>query len=180
LGGSQGAEFINDFILRTLNQILSDYEVIHVCGMLNFKQVFAESQVVIEKGLERYYHLYPFLDEEKLKNAYRSANLVVSRAGSGSIFEIAAVGVPSILVPLSSAAGNHQAKNAYAYAETGAAIIMEQDNLTPNFFLEKTKYLFVKPEALEKMQEEALRFSKPLAAKTIARNILEYLTLEPV
>lgn len=177
LGGSQGAEFINNFVLEVLNRVLEDFEIIHICGISNLKEVQAEAQVVINKDLEKYYHLYSFLDEEKLKHAYRAADLVMSRSGAGSIFEIAAVGLPSILVPLPSAAANHQAKNAYTYAETGAAIVMEQDNLRPNFFLEKIQHIFAQSENLEKMKEEALRFSKPMAAKIIARNILEYLTL---
>jgi len=178
LGGSQGAEFINDFVLMILNNFLQDFEIIHVCGMLNLKGVETEARAVINKDLEKYYHLYSFLDEEKLKHAYKAVDFVMSRAGAGGIFEVAAMGLPSILVPLPSAAANHQAKNAYSYAETGAAIVMEQDNLTLNFFLEKIKYIFVRPQALEKMKEEALRFSKPMAAKTIARNILEYLSID--
>ncbi|MBU4479863.1 undecaprenyldiphospho-muramoylpentapeptide beta-N-acetylglucosaminyltransferase [Patescibacteria group bacterium] len=178
LGGSQGAEAINDFVLRVLNTLLEDFEIIHICGRENIKEVQAEAQVIIDKNLEKYYHPCSFLDEEKLKNAYKAADFAIARAGSGTIFEIAATAVPSILVPLPSAAANHQAKNAYTYAETGAAIVMEQDNLTPNFFLEKIRYLFARPSVLEKMKEEALRFSKPLAAKTAARNILEYLMLE--
>ncbi|MBU2540010.1 undecaprenyldiphospho-muramoylpentapeptide beta-N-acetylglucosaminyltransferase [Patescibacteria group bacterium] len=177
-GGSQGAEFINDFVLRILNSLLQEFEVIHLCGPNNLKQVQAEAQAIINKDLEPYYHPYAFLDEEKLKNAYRAADFIISRAGSGSIFEIAAIGIPSILVPLPSAAGNHQARNAYSYAETGAALVMEQDNLTENFFLEKLHYLLMHQKKLDKMKEEALRFSKPYAAKTIARTILEYLMLE--
>jgi UDP-N-acetylglucosamine--N-acetylmuramyl-(pentapeptide) pyrophosphoryl-undecaprenol N-acetylglucosamine transferase len=177
MGGSQGAEFINDFVLRILNALLTEFEIIHVCGIANIKAVQAESETVIKKELEKYYHPYSFFDEEKLRYAYGAADFVVSRAGSGSIFEIAGAGLPSILVPLPSAAGDHQAKNAYIYAENGASIVMEQDNLTPNFFMEKIHHLFARPENLEKMKEEALRFSKPLAAKAIARNILEYLAL---
>ncbi|MCX6719667.1 MAG: UDP-N-acetylglucosamine--N-acetylmuramyl-(pentapeptide) pyrophosphoryl-undecaprenol N-acetylglucosamine transferase, partial [Candidatus Staskawiczbacteria bacterium] len=106
IGGSQGAEFINDFVLRVLNDLLKEYEVIHVTGRENVSETQAEAQVVIEKGLEKYYHAVGFLDEEKIKHAYKSADLIVSRSGSGSIFEIAAVGKPSILVPLPSAAGD--------------------------------------------------------------------------
>lgn len=178
LGGSQGAEFINDFVLRALNMLLAEFEIIHVTGNANFKEVQVESQVIIDKNLVQYYHPVPFLDEEKLKNAYKAASLVISRAGSGSIFEIAAMGLPSILVPLPGAAGNHQAKNAYAYADTGAAIVMEQDNLTKNFFLENVHHLFSNPKKVEEMQEAALRFSKPQAAKVIARMVLEFLMLE--
>ncbi|MFA5878039.1 MAG: undecaprenyldiphospho-muramoylpentapeptide beta-N-acetylglucosaminyltransferase [Candidatus Staskawiczbacteria bacterium] len=177
-GGSQGAEAINDFVLRVLNGLLESFEVIHLCGFNNLKNVQNEAQVIINADLEKYYHPYAFLDEEKLRHAYRAAELVISRAGSGCIFEIAALGLPSILVPLPWAAGDHQARNAFVYAETGAAIVMEQDNLTPNFFLEKVRYLFAKSGGLDQMKEQAIRFAKPLAAKAIARNILEYLTLE--
>jgi len=178
MGGSQGAEAINDFVLRTLNELLPDFEILHICGQNNVKQVQAEVQVVIKKDLEQYYHLSGSLDEQKMKHAYRAADFVIARAGAGTIFEVAAMGIPSILIPLPGAAGNHQAKNAYTYSETGAAIVIEQGNLTANFFLATLRHLFINPEKIEKMKEEALRFSKPQSAKTIARDILEYLMLE--
>ena len=179
LGGSQGAKKINDFVLQVLNRILKNFEIIHQCGRENFKQVQDEAQVVINEELDKYYHLFSFLNEQELKHALKVANLIVSRAGSGTIFEAAAVGAPTILVPLPSAAANHQFKNAYAYADQGACLVIEQDNLTPNFFLEKLNYLFfLNPKELENMKNAALKFSKPEAAKVIARHILEYLVLE--
>ncbi len=177
-GGSQGAEAINDFVLNILNDFLKEFELIHICGRNNLAEVEAESQVIVDKDLVKYYHVVGFLDEEKLKHAYKVADLIISRSGSGSIFEIAALGKPSILVPLPSAAADHQAKNAYAYSQTGAALVLEQDNLTRNFFLNIIHNIFLHPDKLEKMREEALRFSKPLAGKAIAREILEYFTLE--
>jgi len=176
-GGSQGAETINDFVLRVLNELLKNYELIHLTGRANFKGQVAESEVVIDKNFAKYYHPVAFLDEEKLKHAYKAADFIISRSGSGSIFEISALGKPSILIPLPSAAGNHQAKNAYAYTSSGAGLVIEQDNLAPNFFMEKLRNIFLHQETLEKMKEEALRFSKPFAAKAIAREILEFLTL---
>jgi len=178
IGGSQGAEAVNDFVLRIINDLLKEYEVIHITGNQNIKEVSAEAQVVEEKDLDRYYHPIGFLDEEKIKHAYKIADLIISRSGSGSIFEIAAVGKPSILVPLPSAAGDHQSKNAYAYADTGAAIVIEQENLTPNFFMENIQLLFLHPEKLEEMKQSALAFAKPLAARAIAREILEFLMLD--
>jgi len=178
MGGSQGAEKINDFVLLILNNLLKDYEIIHVTGTQNLKETAAEAQVVEEKDLDRYYHPVGFLDEEKIKHAYKAADLIISRSGSGSIFEIAANGKPSILVPLPSAAGDHQSKNAYAYAETGAAMVIEQENLTPNFFMQNIQLLFLHPEKLEEMKEAALAFAKPLAARAIAREILEFLMLD--
>lgn len=174
MGGSQGAQAINDFVLRVLNDLLKDYEIIHVTGTLNNQGVEAESEVVVDKNLKKYYHPIAFLDEEKLKHAYKAADLVISRSGSGSIFEIAAAGIPSILIPLPSAAFNHQAKNAYVYAETGAAEVLEQENLTPNFFMEKIQLLFLHPEKLSQIKQSALGFAKPLAARFVAREILEF------
>lgn len=174
IGGSQGAEAINDFILLVLNDLLKKYEIIHVTGTENLRATIAEAQVVGEKDMAKYYHSIGLLDEEQMKHAYKVADLIISRSGSGSIFEIAANAKPSVLIPLPSAAGNHQFKNAYAYAETGAAVIVEQQNLKPNFLMEKIDLLFLHPEKLQEMSDAALRFAKPLAARAIAREILEY------
>jgi UDP-N-acetylglucosamine--N-acetylmuramyl-(pentapeptide) pyrophosphoryl-undecaprenol N-acetylglucosamine transferase len=178
IGGSQGAQTLNDFVLDILGQLLKDYEVIHVTGQENFKQDEAEAEVVTGRELWKYYHPVGFLNEEKMKHAYKAADLIISRAGASAIFEIAAVGKPSILIPLPSAAGDHQSKNAYVYGDTGAAMIMEQDNLTPNFFMENVQLLFLNPEKLESMKQAALVFAKPLAAKAVAREILEFLMLD--
>ncbi|MFQ6049470.1 MAG: undecaprenyldiphospho-muramoylpentapeptide beta-N-acetylglucosaminyltransferase [Candidatus Paceibacterales bacterium] len=177
LGGSQGAQRINDKILEILPEILKDFELIHQCGEKNFKEVKAEAKVMIIKDLEKYYHLFPFLKEEGLKQAYAISDLIVSRAGAGSIFEIAAVEKSAILVPLPEAAQNHQLKNAYTYAKDGAAIILEEENFTPHFFLEKLKHLFSRPDELEKMAIAAKKFSRPLAAKIIAEYLVAYLNL---
>ena len=178
IGGSQGAESINDFVLAILVNLLKDFEIIHVTGPLNVKEISAEALVVEDKDMDIYYHPIGFLDEEKIKHAYKAADLIISRSGSGSIFEIAGVGKPSILVPLPSAAGDHQAKNAYAYMQNGSAMVIEQENLTPNFFMENIELLFLHPEKLEAMHQAALEFAKPLAAKAVAREILEFLMLD--
>jgi UDP-N-acetylglucosamine--N-acetylmuramyl-(pentapeptide) pyrophosphoryl-undecaprenol N-acetylglucosamine transferase len=175
LGGSQGAQRINDLTFRILPQLLKDYELIHQCGEGNFKEMKVESKV-IAKDLIKYYHLYPFLKELELRQAYAASTLIISRAGAGSIFEIAALGKPSILIPLPESAQNHQVKNAYSYAQSGACIVVEEENLIPHFFLDKLAGLFAQPEQLEKMSRKAKEFSKPKAAKTIAEYIVEYLT----
>lgn len=175
MGGSQGSQRINDILLLILPELLQNFELIHHAGQKNFKEVEAEVKVVIEKNLQKYYHLFPFLKEEELKQAFAVADLIISRAGSGSIFEISAVGKPSILIPLSEAAQNHQVRNAYTYAESGACLVIEEANLTPHFFSERLKYIFSEPDKLEVMAESAKAFSKPQAAKIIARYVLEYL-----
>ena len=175
LGGSQGAQRINDKILEILPEFLKHFEVIHQCGSKHFNQIKSEIQVILPKGFEKYYHLYPFLDDKDLANAYVVADAVASRAGSGAIFEIAAMGIPSILVPLPESARNHQLKNAYCYEETGAGIVIEETNFMPHFFLGKLKNLFSDPKQLEEMSYQAKTFSRPKAAQIIAEYIIEYL-----
>ncbi len=176
LGGSQGAQRINNKILDILAELLKNFEVLHQTGEKNFKEVEAEAKVVITKNLEKYYHPFSFLKERELKHVYRACDLIIARAGAGTIFEIAAIGKPSILIPLPESAQNHQVKNAYVYAKNGACIVMEEPNFTPRFFLEKLKYLFSHPEELQKMEKGAGNFAQLRAAKIIAEYICNYLS----
>ena len=177
LGGSQGAERINDLFLEMLPEMIQEFEIIHQCGEKNFERVNNESKVIVKEFLQKYYHPFPFLKEEELRNAYTACDIVVSRAGSGSIFEIAAIGKPSILIPLPESAQNHQINNAYVYAKTGAALVLEDENFTPHFFFEQLKILSSNPEKLKEMSEATKKFAKPSAAKDIAQYILSYLNL---
>ena len=175
LGGSQGSQRINDTIISALPDFVSNFEIIHQVGQRNFKQVKDEIKVLLREDLNRYYHVFPFLRETELKYALAAADIIISRAGAGTIFEIAAMGKPSILIPLPESAQCHQVKNAYAYADTGAAIVIEETNLTPHFLLEKLKYLSSHKKELEYMSVMAKFFSRPKAAKIIASYIVEYL-----
>lgn len=175
LGGSQGAQRINDMILDILSELLENYEIIHQCGEQNFGEIRAEANAVISENQQRFYHLYPFLDEIEISNAYQAADLVVSRAGSGSIFEIAALGKVSILVPLPEAAQNHQLKNAYEFSQNGRALVIEEANLTPHFFFDRLKYLFSHPREMEEIKRRAKEFSQPQAAQIVTQYLLDYL-----
>ena len=177
LGGSQGAERVNDLFLEILPEIIEEFEIIHQCGENNFERVDSESKVILKEFMQKYYHPFPFLKEKDLKNAYAACDIIISRAGSGGIFEIAAAGKPSILIPLPESAQNHQVNNAYIYAKTGASIVMETANFTPNFFFEQLKMLFENPEKLKEMEEATKKFAKPMAAKDIAQYVLSYLNL---
>jgi len=173
LGGSQGAQRINELALMMLPDLLKNFEIIHQCGEKNLNEIYSTAQIMVkEEGLIKYYHNVGFLNENELKHAYAVCHLVISRAGSGAIFEIAAVGKPSILLPLPKSAQNHQAKNASAYAATGAAIIIESKNLTPSLIVAKIMSLFSDAEKLKAMSQSALAFAKPDAAKTIAVSLL--------
>lgn len=175
LGGSQGSERINDTILAILSPMLNDFEVIHQCGRKNIEQIKNEVKAFLSDDLQKFYHPFSFLDEKQLGDGYKIANLIVSRAGAGTIFEVLANHKPSILIPLPEAAQNHQAENAYRAARMGASIVMEEENLTPHFFLEKIKVLFSPPSELNEMAERTKRFSKPEAGRILSAYIKEFL-----
>jgi UDP-N-acetylglucosamine--N-acetylmuramyl-(pentapeptide) pyrophosphoryl-undecaprenol N-acetylglucosamine transferase len=175
LGGSQGAQRINDLILAILPNLLQEFELLHQIGEKNFTDIKAEADIVIKGENKQFYHPFPFFREEEYRQALAVADLAIGRAGASTIFELAAMGKPSILIPLPEAAQRHQFKNAYAYSANGAAIVLEEANLTPNFFLEKLRYLFSRPQDLEKMSQQALKFAKPAAAKQIAQALFNFL-----
>jgi UDP-N-acetylglucosamine--N-acetylmuramyl-(pentapeptide) pyrophosphoryl-undecaprenol N-acetylglucosamine transferase len=159
-----------------LPQLLQDYELIHQTGPQNIEQIKKEARISAKKEALEYYHPVGFVDEKTLADAYAVADLIISRAGGGSIFEIAASKKPSILIPLPEAAQNHQVKNAYAYAQTGAAIVFEENNFTLHLFLEKIKDLLSSPQNLAAMAAAAGDFSRPKAAQIIAEYTVNYLT----
>jgi UDP-N-acetylglucosamine--N-acetylmuramyl-(pentapeptide) pyrophosphoryl-undecaprenol N-acetylglucosamine transferase len=177
VGGSQGARSINDSTVDVLQPLLEQFEVIHQCGEKNFNEVRLTAKIAIEDRFWQSYHPYPFLDDWETSNAYHAADLVVSRAGAGTIFEIAAFGKPSIIVPMAKSASDHQIKNAYIFEPYGAQVI-EENNFTPQFFLKSVQHAFDEKDSLKRRGEAALLFSRPRSARVIAEYIMSYLTLK--
>jgi UDP-N-acetylglucosamine--N-acetylmuramyl-(pentapeptide) pyrophosphoryl-undecaprenol N-acetylglucosamine transferase len=173
LGGSQGAEIINNVVLEALPDLVQRYQVIHQTGEANFKSVSETSLVILDKNEKRYrYKPYPYLTSLALKMAAGATDLVISRAGSGGIFEIASWGVASIIIPLPTSAQDHQRFNAFAYARAGACVVLEQANLGPHLLMSEIDRLFTNPKARNDMGEAAKNFSKPDAARVLAEGLL--------
>ncbi|MBU2109366.1 undecaprenyldiphospho-muramoylpentapeptide beta-N-acetylglucosaminyltransferase [Patescibacteria group bacterium] len=173
IGGSQGSQKINDNIIDILPELLKKYQVIHQCGKKNIKEVEGRASIVLEKSPNKLrYHSFDFLNESSLRMAYGAADLVVARASSGSIFEIAASGVASILIPLPHAAQDHQRENAYTYAVTGAAQVIEEANLKPNILFFQIDRLLNNKNELKLISEAAKKFARPDAAEKIAKEII--------
>ena len=99
---------------------------------------------------------------------------MVARAGSGTIFELAAFGKPAILIPLFDSANGHQKKNAYLYSETGAALVIQEENLLGNLLVTELKNVTRNKDLLGKMSDAARSFYRPDSAKIIARYLLTY------
>lgn len=171
-GGSQGAQRLNGIIIETLPELLKRCEIIHQCGADNYEWVKREIEMRLNSEQKQYYHLYPFLKEE-LKEAYAAADLIISRCGANTLTEIAALEKPSILVPLSLAAYDHQRKNADYFREAGASKIIEEENLQPNLFTGLVFDLINDPGLLQKMGEGARKLVRLDAAEKIAEEVLK-------
>lgn len=173
IGGSQGCKRINDDFLDVLPELVKKYQVIHQTGKNNIREVEARASVLLEKSpYKSRYHVFDFLDFSHLRMTYGAADLVVARAGASLIFEIAASGVASILIPLPQAAQDHQKENAYAFATTGATDVIEERNLSPHLLQSEIERLLADKEKLRIMGEAARKFAKPDAAEKIAREII--------
>lgn len=176
IGGSQGALRINNFILDNLEAILDSFQIIHQSGPANYLETKKDTDFMLKTLGDFYktrYQLVGYLEDAKaVREAFSAADLVLSRAGSGAIFEIAAFGKPAILIPLEDAANDHQKINAYEYAQTGAAIVLEEDNFKPSIFISQTQKILTDKELQNKMSQAAKSFAKPEAARKIAEEIL--------
>ncbi|MBU6500939.1 MAG: UDP-N-acetylglucosamine--N-acetylmuramyl-(pentapeptide) pyrophosphoryl-undecaprenol N-acetylglucosamine transferase [Patescibacteria group bacterium] len=178
IGGSQGSARINEFIVENLAGLLAETQILHQTGQANYADVANLSRAVLTEvaktagGKERY-RAIPYLDVTTERSAFSAADLVVARAGSGTIADISAFSKPSILIPLRESANDHQRINAYEFAKTGAAIVIEESNLLPGIFLNQLKSLIHKQDTLVKMATASGAMFKKDAAETIAQEILK-------
>jgi len=152
--GSQGAKKINETIVDMLNKYLSDkYYIILVTGENSYEQI-KESLIRIEKekniDLNRYVKLEKFIyDMDKM---YKAVDMCITRAGAMTITELSITKKPAILIPLPSAAENHQFYNAKVLENIGGANILEQKDLSAKL-LNKTILDMLQNGNIDKMSE---------------------------
>ena len=172
LGGSQGSKMINDIIIESAPELLNRYQIIHQTGKNNFEEMQNTMSVVLKDHQYSYrYHPYDFLNELALRMAAGTAEIVVSRAGS-TIFEIAAWGLPSIIIPLPNSISHDQTANAFAYAKSGASVVIEENNLSAHVLIEEIDRIVNSPTRKQTMRQEAKDFSRLDSANIIADAIL--------
>lgn len=172
LGGSLGSQIINDTLIDALPELLKKYQVIHQTGKDNYDYVMnrTKSMLINNPHADRY-KPFGYLNVLAMRMSAGVANIIISRAGS-AIFEIATWGVPSIIVPITDSNGDHQRKNAYAYAHSGACSVIEESNLTPNILMSEIERITNNHSAYESMKKGAQSFVKKDASRAIAKEIL--------
>lgn len=172
IGGSLGARIINERIMDALPKLIEKYQVLHQTGKNNVEEVSKTSKIILGNNPNKNrYRIFDYLNDMTLVMAAGAADLVITRAGS-TIFEIASWGVPSIVIPITETNGNHQRINAYAYARSGAASVIEEANLTTNILLSEIDRILQDKVLQEKMSAAAKNFTHPDAANKIARELI--------
>jgi len=172
IGGSQGAQFINEIIMDSLSELVTKYQIIHQTGKKNI-QVIQETADVILLGNpnKNRYKPFAYLDVLNLRASYGIADLIISRAGS-TIFEIALAGKPSIIIPIPEPTSHDQRTNAYAYARSGSAEVIEEKNLAPGVLISEIDRILENINEKEKMALAARNFARRDSARLIAEEIL--------
>lgn len=173
IGGSQGAVNINNTVLEILPQLIEKYQIIHQTGQANWLEVKNRSQVILtdNKNSDRY-KPFPYLNDLALRMAAGAADLVITRAGS-VIFEIAYWEIPSIIIPIPKNVSHDQYSNAFTYARSGGAIVIEENNLTASVLLSEVNRLLENAVLLAEMKAGARTFTKPNAGRVIAEEIVK-------
>lgn len=157
-GGSLGA--------RSLNFAAPDafadpaYRVLHVAGHRDFAELSSPGA---------HYELRDYV--KPFGPALAAADLVVARSG-GSVFEMAQYGLPAVLIPYPHASADHQTTNARWMADAGAAVVVRDDELTPERLREEVDAIFGQPGRLQAMARASLGLARPDAAQVVAAEVL--------
>jgi UDP-N-acetylglucosamine--N-acetylmuramyl-(pentapeptide) pyrophosphoryl-undecaprenol N-acetylglucosamine transferase len=176
LGGSQGAQRINEFVLANLPQFIAMTSVLHQTGAGNFAEVEKLSKVALANTpvTYRYVPVGYFGGGSTIGDmatALTAADVVGARSGS-SVCEFASFGLPAILIPLFTSANDHQRVDAYEFAATGAAIVIEEANLMPGIFFAQLTNILTDADLRAKMSAASSAFFILGAADKIADELM--------
>jgi UDP-N-acetylglucosamine--N-acetylmuramyl-(pentapeptide) pyrophosphoryl-undecaprenol N-acetylglucosamine transferase len=163
VGGSLGAQALNEALPKALALMNERPQVVHQAGEKHLESL---NQHYREAGVEG--ELLAFIDD--MARRYAEADLVICRAGAVTIAELSAGGMASILVPFPHAVDDHQTANARFLADRGAAILIQQKELSPGKLAELIRSLD-RPKLLE-MAKKARALGKPDAARVVAERCM--------
>lgn len=175
LGGSKGARSINRALMSILEELLSKWQIIHVSGQLDWKEIEINSKKLSPKLRSRC-HIYPYLHEE-MGAALASANLVISRAGASTLGEYPYFGLPAILVPYPYA-WRYQKVNADYLVNQNAALMIRDEELSSEL-LPTISNLADDPKRMVSMQKAMKKLANPQATQDIANLILDLAETSP-
>lgn len=165
IGGSQGAQSLNETVLNTVQHIPSnEIQWLHITGEAHYEMVRGTADRLALNGN---YRPLPFLEAERIGLAYRAADAAVARGGAGTITELALNALPAILVPYPYAAGGHQRYNCQVMVQRGAALMIEQHELSPERLTRALLTLRDCPQRRREMSQRAREWAIPDATERV-------------
>jgi UDP-N-acetylglucosamine--N-acetylmuramyl-(pentapeptide) pyrophosphoryl-undecaprenol N-acetylglucosamine transferase len=165
-GGSLGARRLNEATLEAFGKVAEPCAVLHACGARDYADM---ERRLADIGSPPHYRLHPYI--EPFGDALAAADLALARAG-GSVFELAAAGVPAVLVPYPHATADHQTLNARHMEAAGAAVVVPDGELDGPRLAREVGALLAAPERLRQMAAAARAAARPDAAERIAHGVL--------
>lgn len=172
-GGSSGAERINNLLLNCLDELLPKYRIFHQVGSKKDNIVLTAKSLITDPELQNHYYVAEKVDARMVGALMSASTVIITRAGSTTLFEIAIHGKPSIVIPIPEDISRDQRSNAYAYARSGAASVIEEQNLTESLLVSEIHSIIDNPNKQGEMSAAALTFAKPDAAVNIAAVLLQ-------
>lgn len=173
-GGSSGAERLNNLILRCLDELLPMARIYHQTGESHVKGLaLTVDSLITDPTLRSRYHLVGTLPAHQVNALLSAASVVITRAGSTTLFEIGIHGTPSIVIPIPEDVSRDQRSNAYAFARSGGATVMEEHNLTEALLVAEIRSIIGSRETWQAMSAAAKQFVPTDAAAKIAASLLQ-------
>jgi UDP-N-acetylglucosamine--N-acetylmuramyl-(pentapeptide) pyrophosphoryl-undecaprenol N-acetylglucosamine transferase len=172
-GGSQGAHSINLAVLDSLTyltKIKDQLKVIHQTGSADLDSILLNYQ---SRGIDA--EVLPFIMD--MAQAFRSADLLICRAGATSIAEITASGKASVLIPFPHAVNDHQTKNAEALVKAGAAVLIREKDISGKTLAETIEKFYHHPELIREMEARSASLGNARAAADIVDICIDMVTL---
>jgi UDP-N-acetylglucosamine--N-acetylmuramyl-(pentapeptide) pyrophosphoryl-undecaprenol N-acetylglucosamine transferase len=168
-GGSLGARRLNEAAVDAFGSAAPG-AVVHAAGRRDYEELRSRLE---ELGSPEHYLLFPYI--EPFADALAAADLAVARAG-GSVFELAAAGLPAILVPYPHATADHQSTNARFMERAGAAVVIPDRELDGPRLAHEVAALLGAPQRMAAMAKAAAAVARPDAAERIADELLGLVT----
>lgn len=168
-GGSQGSSLINNIFLKALHRIgekIEKLRVFHSTGERDYERVLEEY-----RKFNFLWEVKPFFN--RIWDYFEKADILITRAGASTIFEILSAGKASILIPFAKSAGSHQLKNAIELKKKGVVEVIVEKELSEEHLAQKIIYLYQNPERIKEMEEKAKNLVERDSSRRIAQMVLK-------
>ena len=168
LGGSQGAHAINMAMVEAAPELVRRHPQLEIVHQTGERDLAAVRDAYARHGVTA--RVEPFLDP--VAGEMSAADLIVCRAGATTLAELAAAGCAAVLIPFPGATDDHQRKNARVLSDAGAAVLLDQDELTPMRLADTVGAWLADADRLERMRAAVRAFARPDAAERIVDRVL--------